>query len=57
MTPQNLRVVVTASGSPAITPIPGQVQSIRGPTPTGGSFLEFFNIQVPPVGLPVTPSQ
>jgi len=57
MTPQNLRVVVTASGTPAITPIPGQVQSIRGPTPTGGSFLEFFNIQVPPVGLPVTPSQ
>jgi predicted double-glycine peptidase len=57
MTPQNLRVVVTASGTPAITPIPGQVQLIRGPTPTGGSFLEFFNIQVPPVGLPVTPSQ
>lgn len=58
MVPQNLRVVVTASGTPSITPIPGQVQSIRGPTPTGGSFLEFFNIQVtPPVGLPVTPSQ
>jgi len=58
MAPQNLRVVAIASGTPAITPIPGQVQSIRGPSPPGGSFLEFFNIQVPPpASLPVTPSQ
>ena len=57
MSPQNLRVVVTASGTPSFTPIPGQVQRIMGPTPSGGSFLQFFNIQVtPPPGV-TTPSQ
>jgi predicted double-glycine peptidase len=53
MLPQNLMTAAVVSKTPTITPIPGQVQSIMGPTPTGGSFLEFFNIQVtPPPGVP-----
>jgi predicted double-glycine peptidase len=53
MLPQNLMTAAIVSRTPTITPIPGQVQSIMGPTPTGGSFLEFFNIQVtPPPGVP-----
>jgi predicted double-glycine peptidase len=53
--PQNLLSVAVLSRTPTITPIPGQVQSIMGPTPPGGSFLEFFNIQVTPP--PAVPSQ
>ena len=28
-------------------PLPGQVQSIIGPSPPGGSFLNFLNITIP----------
>ncbi|MFQ5657680.1 MAG: C39 family peptidase [Candidatus Methylomirabilales bacterium] len=43
----DLRLVVTPrTGS--FTPIPGQVQSIRGPRAPGGSFVDFLGIQVSP---------
>jgi len=47
MPSQRLHRITAGTVSPSFVPIPGQVQSVTGPRPLGGSPLDFFTIQVP----------
>jgi uncharacterized protein len=53
MPTQVLNDISAPSRYSTLTPIPGRVQSITGPRPPGGSFLEFFDIRVPGVDIRV----
>ena len=47
MPAQRLHAVTAGAASPSFVPIPGQVQSVTGPRPPGGSALDFFGIRIP----------
>ncbi len=46
MAPLDVGTQATSTRTGSFTPIPGQLQSITGPSPTGGSSLSFFGITV-----------